>query len=445
MRKHLLIISVLFIFERICFADTFTDLLQDLAMQTACLGTYSNTEAGKYGIRDPHDYYSPPMLAERFAKMSGDRTRIQTFYGICFDYAQAAWDNIKQYQSNYNKVGMLNQQWYIVAIKDNPNIITLYDPIPESRIQQVGSYYTDKRDGVVLERWNGVYCKKNSEYKIKTHSGATWHAWLWIQRTDNTWYWIDPTWTDNTGYVWWGYVSNTEEIQLAPSAKYCITCPPYLPDYIPKQTQINPVPQEKKKQEQIQPEQKKQEPEIEIEPKKKEEKKTTPTTTQTENYDPCGIGCAIDLIGACCSGDIGLYYCVGYTGSLPYEKLGNPEGTQYFNLDKFGIQLSFADNNQVKWFGILTIDYLINHSEKLKSDSMLFGYDLGIKLMEYIQPYTGISLGLKWYDSFLGDSTFAWKICGGFRFAFPLFCINTDISYGSILGVATTVSIGIFK
>ena len=76
---------------------------------------------------------------------------------------------------------------------------------------------------------------------------------------------------------------------------------------------------------------------------------------------------------------------------------------------------------------------------------MLFGYDLGIKLMEYIQPYTGISLGLKWYDSFLGDSTFAWKICGGFRFAFPLFCINTDISYGSILGVATTVSIGIFK
>ena len=40
----------------ICFslnfanADDFTDMLQDLAMQTACLGAYSSTEAGSSWI-----------------------------------------------------------------------------------------------------------------------------------------------------------------------------------------------------------------------------------------------------------------------------------------------------------------------------------------------------------------------------------------------------------
>lgn len=52
-------------------------------------------------MKDPHDHYTPNMMKQRFADMSGERTRIQTFYGICFDYAQAAWDDIKRYQGVY--------------------------------------------------------------------------------------------------------------------------------------------------------------------------------------------------------------------------------------------------------------------------------------------------------------------------------------------------------
>ena len=92
-------ISILF-FLIICprsFSDSFLSILQDLAKQTACIGSYSATQAGGGWYDDPHDYYTPQMLAERFKKMSGERTRTQTFYGVCFDYAQAAWDDIRTY------------------------------------------------------------------------------------------------------------------------------------------------------------------------------------------------------------------------------------------------------------------------------------------------------------------------------------------------------------
>ena len=60
-------------------ADSFTDMLQNLAVQTACLGQYSSTEAGGSWEDDLHDYYTPQMMAGRFKEMSGERTRIETF------------------------------------------------------------------------------------------------------------------------------------------------------------------------------------------------------------------------------------------------------------------------------------------------------------------------------------------------------------------------------
>lgn len=48
------------------FADSFTDAIQDLAIQTACIGQYSATQAGGGWYDDPYDYYTPPMMAERF-------------------------------------------------------------------------------------------------------------------------------------------------------------------------------------------------------------------------------------------------------------------------------------------------------------------------------------------------------------------------------------------
>ncbi|MCF0241891.1 MAG: hypothetical protein HUK25_04590 [Treponema sp.] len=76
-------------------ANNFTNIIQDFAIQTACLGQYSMAEAGKGWYDDPGDYYVPRMMAERFAKMSRNQTKYQTFYGLCFDYAQYEWEDIE--------------------------------------------------------------------------------------------------------------------------------------------------------------------------------------------------------------------------------------------------------------------------------------------------------------------------------------------------------------
>jgi hypothetical protein len=72
-------------------ADDLADILQDLAIQIACIGMYSATEAGKTSgvinrYDDPDDWYTPPLMATRFAQMSGSMTRTNTFYGICWFY-----------------------------------------------------------------------------------------------------------------------------------------------------------------------------------------------------------------------------------------------------------------------------------------------------------------------------------------------------------------------
>jgi len=192
-------------------ADDLANCLQDLAMQTACLGVYSRAEVGaniNSRYNDPPDWYKPSTMAQRFAAMSGNMTRTNTFYGVCFDYAQFAWDYIKRDRKKYNDAGMKDTQWYIaIAHAGNPNTIILYDPVS----QQNSTYIS-----------NGVYLKEISRHNVYTHDGATGHAWLWVQHNNGTWYWIDPTWTDNTGYIWWGVVENGREVQRYPDPAYCV-------------------------------------------------------------------------------------------------------------------------------------------------------------------------------------------------------------------------------
>jgi hypothetical protein len=189
-----------------------SELLQDLAIQTACLGRYSTAQTGIYVTSrydDPPDWYDPPMMANRFAEMSGSMTRINTFYGVCFDYAQFAWDDIKKYQKMYNESGMKDQQWYIAATNpSDPYTIILYDPVSEKEATTIS---------------NGVYLKENSRHKVYSHDGATGHAWIWVQHNNGIWYWIDPTWTDNTGYPWWGIVDNGKEVQYYPDPSFCVS------------------------------------------------------------------------------------------------------------------------------------------------------------------------------------------------------------------------------
>lgn len=188
-------------------ATDFTDELQWLAMQIACTGQYNNAQTGDYTHGDPFDYYRPNDIREYLTQQSGIRTKTDTFYGICFDYAQAAYNNIKNNQSYYENLGMKKGGWYIVATDDDPNPIVLYDPVASDK---------------ATLRMNGVYVKENTRFNVQAHGTATNHAWLWVYGKDGTIYWIDPTWTDNTGYVWWGIVQGGNEVQWNPSQDYCV-------------------------------------------------------------------------------------------------------------------------------------------------------------------------------------------------------------------------------
>jgi tetratricopeptide (TPR) repeat protein len=187
--------------------SSFTDELQWLAVQTACIGIYNMEQTGNYTLSDPHDYYQPNHIRSYLTALSGDETKNTMFYGICFNYAQAAYEDILQYQSHYENLGMRQSGWYIAAAFDNSGEIILFDPVSRENASMIA---------------NGVSVKENSRHKVRTHGSATKHAWLWVYGADGTIYWIDPTWTDNAGYVVWGIVQNGAEVDMAPAASLSV-------------------------------------------------------------------------------------------------------------------------------------------------------------------------------------------------------------------------------
>jgi hypothetical protein len=406
MKKNLLAGFLFLVFMGTTKADDFTDLLQDLAVQTACLGQYSSAETGvivNSRYDDPPDWYDPPMMANRFAAMSGDMTRINTFYGVCFDYAQFAWDDIKTYQATYNGVGMKAQQWYIAAANTgDPYTIILYDPVSREKATTVS---------------NGVYLKENSRHRVYTHDGASGHAWLWVQHNNGTWYWIDPTWTDNTGYVWWGVVQDGKEVQYYPDATICVASNYPKPGITGTETR-------------------------------------SPDSTYTGDPDQ-GIQLAH------------LGYSVSYL--MPFD----------FGSGKWGLSLSMEDQFPGKFsLFSFSLDYLTcgdltaswtegsvyMHGDYSKS-SLIFGAAVGYPLSIFT-IYAGGGLGFTWnndssnsWGSFSPDpgysyndtppdsdssGKFAWKINTGLRLQFGSFFAKFDASYGTILGPALSIGAGIF-
>jgi len=180
------------------------DELQWLAVHIACIGVYNNAQAGNYTLGDPTDYYQPGDIRDFLTGRSGNETKTDMFYGICFNYAQAAYDDIMQNQSRYKKLGV--RKSYIAGVLDDPGQILLYEPVSSSEADTT---------------MNGVYVKTASRQNVRSHNDTTWHSWLWVYGNDGEVYWIDPTWTDNTGYVVWGVVRNGEEIQLNPLESLC--------------------------------------------------------------------------------------------------------------------------------------------------------------------------------------------------------------------------------
>ncbi len=355
-----------FFLNSFLYPDSFTNIIQDLAMQTACIGQYSATQAGGGWNDDPHDYYTPKMLAERFKKMSGDMTRTATFYGVCFDYAQFAWDDIKKYQSSYNKAGMVNQEWYLVYVASDSNKLQLEDPVSAEKADVIH---------------NGISLKKKYEKNVKAHKGlngvrATYHEWLWIQRSDGVWFWIDPTWTDNLGYVVYGYVANGEEIQLRPDEKFCINYPSYLYNL--------PLPPEMKKN--TQPKKEQEQQIVQVQPQEIEENHPVPQNNDFVLGEGYGIGFYLNSKGQ--YGGILLDFC-------------------YFERDStyLSTKLNFIHKNGFGFAGLgIGIDYGVTS--------------------RYVDVFCGGDINLLWTDPYIDA-----QIEAGIQFDFPFFMLKTCIIY----------------
>ena len=431
MKKKLILIFVIFssLVARL-FADPFTDAIQDLAMRTACIGQYSMTEAGGGWYDDPHDYYTPQMIASRLAQESGNMTRSNTFYGICFDYAQFAYNYITANSNWYRSQGMRENQYWIAGVHENSNQIILQYP-------GASTNYTTIQNGVYVKIPN-----KGGYNPVKTHDGATRHAWIWIERADGVQFWVDPTWTDNLGYVVYGYVSESgEEIQCRPSRNYCVNYP----------NQLNNLPLPPSMGERLPP------------------SKTANSTNPEETINDAKF--YIDIISGekvYVSPDSKDIACsIGFHTAKPVSFLGNIEPSENLN---FGLSFSCESVpiDYDVWHSLIfmwQIDYFAFDNENYDSSSddkeeiftnaeaahaLLFdinlGYNLGFNYF-LLGIYGGGGIGVASEESYfplLGKNpSFAWEWRVGSRLMLNIISLRAELTYMNKTGYMAGFYIGL--
>lgn len=412
MKRKLLILLTFMIISTNFFADSFTDAIQDLAVVIACKGTYARAEAGY--VDDPDDFYTPNMMASRFASESGNKTMTATFYGVCFNYAQFAFTEIKNYKSWYNKQGMYESQFWLAGVHDNPNQIELMG---------IGT----KNDYSRLQ--NGEYIKtyNTSLRSVKTHNGATNHAWLWIQRADGVWFWVDPTWTDTGGYVVYGYVKNGQEIQCRPDEKYCEIYPAYLNNlpYPPPMGQ------------------------------RKAPSRTANSTNRQETIQDAGTEWITDAIVKTYEK---TFFDVDYKGMTDYIALQLAVDIPFssitsnsINMNKMGFTLEMPVYNIIAT--VLGLEYLHNMEDGNNLHAGLFELDVARRLFNNIAWYLGGGVGLRFdFSNEAGipktitgipDTGYlAWKANTGFIINFSRLFTKIDISYNNVFGFSVGAGVG---
>ena len=412
MKRKLLILLTFMIISTNFFADSFTDAIQDLAVVIACKGTYARAEAGY--VDDPDDFYTPNMMASRFASESGNKTMTATFYGVCFNYAQFAFTEIKNYKSWYNKQGMYESQFWLAGVHDNPNRIELMG---------IGT----KNDYSRLQ--NGEYIKtyNTSLRSVKTHNGATNHAWLWIQRADGVWFWVDPTWTDTGGYVVYGYVKNGQEIQCRPDEKYCEIYPAYLNNlpYPPPMGQ------------------------------RKAPSRTANSTNRQETIQDAGTEWITDAIVKTYEK---TFFDVDYKGMTDYIALQLAVDIPFssitsnsINMNKMGFTLEMPVYNIIAT--VLGLEYLHNMEDGNNLHAGLFELDVARRLFNNIAWYLGGGVGLRFdFSNEAGipktitgipDTGYlAWKANTGFIINFSRLFTKIDISYNNVFGFSVGAGVG---
>lgn len=418
MKRKLLILLTFMIISTNFFADSFTDAIQDLAIQTACIGQYSATQAGGGWYDDPHDYYTPPMMAERFKDMSGNMTRTTTFYGVCFDYAQSAYQDIEKYQSWYNKQGMYENKFWIAGTHENNNLTILQYPGTKSN-------HTTVQNGVY------VIIPSGGECKVKTHDGATHHAWVWIERADGVQFWIDPTWTDNLGYVVYGYVKNGQEVQCRPSREFCINYPAYL-DNLPL-----PPPMGQRKA-----------------PSKSANSTNRNEILQDTEWAEVAAEAIVDTLIRKPFIDVDYsrmkhdYLAFVVSADIPFSSITEKS----FSLNKMGFSL------EMPWLlsngaGLIGLEYMHNLADGNKLHAALFEFDFSRRIINNIAWFLGGGVGLRFDTaneygapgkiSGLPDTGyFAFKADTGFIINISHLFTKVEVSYNNVFGFSVGAGVG---
>ena len=178
--------------------------MQWLAVKIACKGVYDMAYTGDFSAKNPRDYYKTSFIKNYLATNGATSKGTKLFEGVCFDYADFAYQELSENQKEYPSA----KNYWMVGTFEDPNDIVAY------RIANRGERATD-----TINRTPVVVASHNH---IQSHSNAKHHAWFWVQAEDGIIYWVDPTWTDNTGKPVYGIVRNGKEIQLEPDSRYSV-------------------------------------------------------------------------------------------------------------------------------------------------------------------------------------------------------------------------------
>ncbi len=400
--KKSVLIFILLVLCPCIFADDFTDAVQDLGMYAACIGTYSSTEAGGGWNDDPHDYYTPQDMASRLAKESGSQTKTNTFYGVCFNYAEAAFEYVNRYVAWYQSQGMFERQFWIAGVQQNPNQIELM-------VIGTKNDYSRMQNGVPVKTY------PTSLRDVKTHDGATSHAWIWIEREDGVWFWVDPTWTDNLGYVVYGYVNqNAEEIQCRPDRNYCKRFPDTL-ENLPLPPVMGP---------------------------KQVPSQTANSTNREETIKDANVVTKKKISDSW----FGEYYGVVLYADIPFSIF---EGDG-FKADNMGYSIDLTSLSRYLSMTI-GLEYFINLQDDNNLHSLVLKSDFMNPINQNLSWYWGGGLGLRfdfsndWWkpktNPFLG--WLAWEVDAGIVCRLSYFFLKFGSSYNNIIGFSTSVGLGL--
>lgn|GEM_PF-3390033 len=180
--------------------------LQWIAVKVACKGTYDMAYTGNFRAKNPTDYYKTSFIKRYLASNDGQASKGTTlFEGICFDYADFAYQELSANKKNYSS--RISNFYMVGTFNDSNDIITY-------RLAKAG-----EASNMIINRTPVVFFGHNH---VKAHGNATNHAWFWVTMKDGTVYWVDPTWTDGEGYPVYGIVRGGQEMQLPVDQSLCI-------------------------------------------------------------------------------------------------------------------------------------------------------------------------------------------------------------------------------